>query len=63
MNTIGLHKQYINETLGENGLPERVTFNVPGDFNFAYDVIDRLGRETPDRRAMLWSNENGGEDN
>ena len=24
------------------------------DFNFAYDVIDRLGTEKPDKRAMVW---------
>ncbi len=31
------------------------------DFNFAYDVIDVLGKEEPDRRAMVWCNSKGEE--
>lgn len=30
----------------------RLTY--PSDFNFAYDVLDRLGREKPDKPAMVW---------
>ena len=33
----------------------------PDDFNFAYDVIDVLGREKPDKRALVWLG-NGGEE-
>ena len=28
-------------------------------FNFAYDVVDRYGREDPDRPALLWTNPEG----
>ncbi len=28
--------------------------NYPSDFNFAYDVIDRLGKTKPEKLAMLW---------
>ncbi len=28
--------------------------DCPEDFNFAYDVVDVLGREKPDKRAILW---------
>ena len=31
----------------------------PASFNFAYDVVDRLGREDPDRKALLWTNPEG----
>jgi acetyl-CoA synthetase len=58
---LNLHKQYLNETLDERGNPVRVTFNVPERFNFAYDVVDKLGKETPDRRAMLWVSNDGDE--
>ena len=30
-------------------------------FNFAYDVVDRLGREKPDKLAMLWVGADGEE--
>ena len=28
----------------------------PASFNFAYDVVDRYGREDPERQALLWTN-------
>ncbi len=31
----------------------------PASFNFAYDVVDRLGREDPDRPALLWTDPEG----
>lgn len=34
---------------------------VPGDFNFGYDVIDRFARERPDKEAILWTNDRGEE--
>lgn len=33
--------------------------NVPERFNFAYDVMDALAAEKPDKRALVWLNENG----
>jgi acetyl-CoA synthetase len=35
--------------------------NVPENFNFAYDVIDELARETPLERALVWCDEKGAE--
>ncbi len=32
---------------------------VPENFNFAYDVIDVMARETPDKTAILWVNDDG----
>ena len=32
---------------------------VPNNFNFSYDVIDELGKETPDKEALLWINDSG----
>ena len=32
---------------------------VPDNFNFAYDVIDEIARETPDKVAVLWVNDSG----
>ncbi len=35
--------------------------NYPDDFNFAYDVIDVLGKEKPDKTAMVWVSNDGEE--
>jgi acetyl-CoA synthetase len=32
---------------------------VPERFNFAYDVLDALAEQQPDKTALLWVNENG----
>ena len=32
---------------------------VPDDFNFAYDVVDGWAATNPDKRALLWTNDNG----
>ncbi|HHW12929.1 MAG TPA: AMP-binding protein [Firmicutes bacterium] len=32
---------------------------APANFNFAYDVVDRIAAETPDRVALVWCNEEG----
>ena len=31
--------------------------NTPDSFNFAYDVVDRIAKEEPNRRAILWTDE------
>ncbi len=36
-------------------------FMVPDNFNFAYDIVDVYAKQEPDRRAMVWCDDNGGE--
>lgn len=38
---------------------ENFRFTVPENFNFAYDVVDVLANEKPDKRALLWTNDHG----
>lgn len=38
----------------QNGTPI-----VPENFNFAYDVIDVIARETPEKRAIIWVDDSG----
>ena len=33
--------------------------NVPDNFNFGYDVVDEWARIAPDKKALLWTNEQG----
>lgn len=56
---LNLHKNYIDEVLNEKGEVVSYKLHCGEDFNFAYDVIDRLGTETPDRRAMRWTDDRG----
>lgn len=35
--------------------------SIPGDFNFAYDVVDDLAEKSPDRTAMVWCSDKGEE--
>ena len=48
-----LYKKYLHETV-ENGLIKDVSFTVPENFNFAYDVIDAIAQKNPLKRAMRW---------
>lgn len=34
---------------------------VPDNFNFAYDVVDVYAKEQPDKRALVWCDDNGDE--
>ncbi|MCQ6963581.1 AMP-binding protein [Methanolobus chelungpuianus] len=34
---------------------------IPDNFNFAYDVVDVYAREQPDKRALIWCDDNGDE--
>ena len=40
---------------------ENFHINVPDNFNFAFDVMDVIAEEDPDRLAMIWTNEAGEE--
>ena len=33
--------------------------NIPDDFNFGYDVIDRYAQQMPDKEAIIWVNDKG----
>lgn len=57
---LNIHQKYCKETFFDGQL---VKFEpVYGEnFNFAYDVLDEIAKAEPDRRAMLWCNENGEE--
>jgi acetyl-CoA synthetase len=56
---VGLHTEFLTEDLADDGHPRSFGLTCPPGFNFAYDVVDRLGTETPDRRALRWCNDEG----
>nr|WP_317412913.1 AMP-binding protein [uncultured Solibaculum sp.] len=58
---LNIHQRYCKETYDENGILSKFEAVVPGDYNFAYDVVDEIARQEPDRRAMVWCNDEGEE--
>ena len=45
----------------ENGILTKIDFKNEESFNFAFDVVDALGRKKPDKLAMLHVSEDGTE--
>lgn len=45
----------------EEDYREHLHFNIPENFNFAYDVLDVWAEEQPDKVALIWTNDEGEE--
>ena len=56
-----VYKQYCNETFDENGRLKKITLDYPDNFNFGYDVVDKIADEKPEKRALVWCNVEGEE--
>ena len=42
-------------------LREQFRINPPENFNYAFDVVDAIAQDSPDRRALVWCDDHGGE--
>ena len=56
-----IYRNFITPTLGENRQIEKIAFQNEEKFNFAFDVVDALGRSKPEKLAMLHLSEDGTE--
>lgn len=45
----------------EEDYRKNLHFNIPENFNFAYDVMDVWAEERPDKVALIWTNDEGEE--
>ena len=45
----------------EEDYRKNLHFNIPENFNFAYDVMDVWAEEQPDKVALIWTNDEGEE--
>ena len=54
-------EKYLSQTQFANQADFKANFkiNVPGNFNFAYDVADQWAAISPDKRAICWTNDQG----
>lgn len=55
--------KYLSQTAFESyqDFADHLKIKIPENFNFAYDVVDEIARETPDKIAMVWCNDKGEE--
>ncbi len=58
---MSIYKRFCDEQLDENGRLKELTLKYADDFNFGYDVVDRIAEETPLKRALVWCNTEGEE--
>jgi len=49
-----LYRKYMKEEWDSAGNLKRVHFDIPENFNFAYDVLGVLAEKCPDKVAMRW---------
>ncbi|MBO6307963.1 MAG: AMP-binding protein [Oribacterium sp.] len=54
-----VHMQYLDEAFDENGVVCKSELNLPDNFNYAYDIIDKIAECEPHRRAMIWCDDEG----
>ena len=55
-----IYRKFIDREV-ENGLLKKISFKGEETFNFAFDVVDELGRSKPEKLAMLHISEDGTE--
>ena len=48
-----VYKKWIDTETDANGTPVKVEFKNADEFNFAFDVVDVLGTQKPDKTAMV----------
>ncbi len=58
---MSIYQNYCREITDEHGNLKKLTLNYPDNFNFGYDVVDKIADETPDKRALVWCNVEGEE--
>ncbi|MDD4315932.1 MAG: AMP-binding protein [Clostridia bacterium] len=54
-----LYKKFMQETVDENGLLKKLTYTIPEDFNFGFDVVDAIAAKNAAKKAMIWMSNEG----
>lgn len=58
---MSVYQNYCHEITDEHGNLKKLTLDYPDNFNFGYDVVDKIADETPEKRALVWCNVEGEE--
>ena len=56
---LNIHQRYCTETFDAEGRLTSFRTCCGDHFNYAYDVMDEIGRVEPERMAMIWRNPEG----
>ena len=59
MDLENFYQRFCKEGFDENGVLNYFEPVIADNFNFAYDVVDEIARQTPDKLAMLWVSNEG----
>ena len=52
-----LYERFYDESFDKHGVLKTFRPIYEENFNFAYDVVDEIARLEPNRRAMIWCND------
>lgn len=58
---MSIYQNYCREQFDEAGRLIDIQFHYPENFNFGYDVVDVIAKQTPQKRAVVWCNTEGEE--
>lgn len=56
-----LNLNYLRESYDEAGLIKTIDLEFPENWNFGYDIVDKIAETEPERRALVWCNPEGEE--
>lgn len=48
-----------NTFTSQDDFSQHLKIKVPENFNFGYDIVDKWAEEEPERKALLWTNDQG----
>ncbi len=58
---MSIYRQFCDEIFDEEGRLCKLKLKFSDNFNFGYDVVDKIADETPSKRALVWCNTEGEE--
>ncbi len=53
---MSIYSKYCEEIFDNNGKIVDLKINYPDNFNFGYDVVDTIAKDTPEKKALVWCN-------
>lgn len=57
MNYLADYIENYQEGLSYEDLKKSFKIKIPANFNFTYDIVDRYAAEAPEKKAMVWCND------
>ncbi|MBQ9931208.1 MAG: AMP-binding protein [Firmicutes bacterium] len=58
---MSIYRDFCEEIFDGKGVIQNFKLKYAANYNFGYDVVDRIAAEEPGRRAMVWCNAEGAE--